>query len=447
MIKPGMSSGSPKLRRGAVSSPEELEAALWAAAEARVSVLDSLDTEEILEIIAAAADAWLKPYYRPREDIVRKLSAGLRMNRAMLDKGLDYVFGALDKRSIATLVVNEAENPAALDRAVKRPDGSLRRLAGPPMVLYSTAGNVPGLGIPPLVCCLLARSICVIRDSARQPWLTAAFAATLSEYSEDLGAMVIAAAWDRNDREMERFAFSQASRVELSGSDRVVADVAARNRHDQVVTRGSTLSLGLVPRESDTDRWSAAFAEDIVMYEGLGCLSPHLILVEGSFARARRMAKSLDLALQRLEKIWPRSELSFDAERGRRAFIGSAEVSVACDPQRMLLRGRNDEWLIHVNPEAPIEAGPGMRCVTIVAVPDRAETAALLREATLPLAAVALAMDEDHSAYPAIRNALQRCGATLICAPGKMQAPPIYWKQDGRARLGELLAWRLEDEL
>ncbi len=431
----------------AVSTPADLEAALWAAAQARARVLESLCTEEILEIVAAAAEAWLKPHYAPRQRVLQSLTSRLRMPRPMLEKGLDYCFSALDKRSIATLVVEEAEDPAALDAPQKTADGSYRRLAGPPMVLHTLAGNVPGLGVPPIVCCLLARTMCVVLDSARQPLLTAAFAATLAEYSRDLGAMVVRATWRHDDSTMERFAFSQASRVELSGDDATIAAIAARHSHGDIVGRGTSLSLGLVPRESDTDRWAQGFAEDLAMFEGLGCLSPHLILVEGSFARARRMAHALSLSLQRLEKLWPRSPRSFEAERERRAFIGGAEVSVACDPERLLLRGRDDSWLIHVNPEAPIEPGPGLRCLTVVPVPDRNQIVAALREATVPLAAVGLAMDKDNSAFPALRNALQRAGATLICPPGRMQAPPLYWRQDGRPRLAALLSWRSEEEL
>ncbi len=426
---------------------EGLEEALWKAAQARAKVLDTFGTDEIIEIVAAAAEVWRRPHYRPRTDTLDILSRELGMARPMLEIGLDATFSTLAADSLTRLVDIEAQDRRALDGPVRRPDGSLRRLTGPQMVFHSLAGNVPGLAIPHLAASLLARSICVLRDSSRQPVLHDAFVQTLAGYSAELAAMIVTAAWPPGDAAMESFIFEQASRVEISGEDRTIRAIAARHPTREVVARGERLSLGLVPRESDTDRWTRPFVEDMVMYDGLGCLTPHVILVEGPLARARRMAKGLAPWLERRERLWPRQPRSLESEHRRRAFIGSAEVSVACNPERMLLRGRKDAWLVHLNPAAPMAPGPGLRCITVVPVDGRRETEAALREAEAPLAAVGLSLEPSSPGYGPIVNMLRRRGATLVCLPGDMQSPPLAWQQDGRKRLGDLLEWRREDEL
>jgi hypothetical protein len=424
-----------------------IQDALVRAAEARARVLEHYTTEEIIEILAAAAKAWTQPHYGPRAVTIARLAHDLSMPDAMLERGLDHIFGVVHEKSLARLVAAESDDPAAMDRSRPSPKGRPMRLLGPQLVVHNLAGNVPGLAVPPIVCSLIARSICMLRESRRQPWLTRAFLDTLALYSADLAAMVVPVAWDPGDLTTERFVFSQATRVELMGSDRTVRTIAARHRDRPVIARTTKVSVGLIPQGGDTQRWIAGFADDIVLWEGQGCLTPHVLLVESNLLRAERVARVLGIALDRLERLLPRHRRDFDSESRRRAFINEAELSAACVPGRLLLRGRDDAWLIHCNPEARLAAGPGLRCVTVRAVPDREAAMQALAEARHPLAAIGLAMDPQHRAFRPTATALSRTGATLVCTPGRMQRPPISWPQDGRRRLRDLLDWREESQL
>ena len=57
----------------------------------------------------------------------------------------------------------------------------------------------------------------------------------------------------------------------------------------------------------------------------------------------------------------------------------------------------------------------------------------------MPLAAVGLAFTGDRVEDRSYHDMLAELGATWICPPGRMQEPPIWWRQDGRPRLRELL--------
>ncbi len=429
-----------------VSTAAGIEQAVREAGRARTRVLETMTTAEIIEIVAAAATAWTQPHFTPRVRLLPMLARDLRLPRPLLERGLDAIFGVVTEEALHRLVREEIEHPEALDHTVDLGHGRRGRLLGPRLVFHSLAGNVPGLSTPPIVASLLARSICVVRDSQRQPWLTGAFVATLADFSKDLAAMVVPASWRAGDMGMEKLIFELAHRVELSGSDSTMRQVVSRHPRRPIFTRGSRISVGVVPREADTDQWQEGFAADIVQYEGLGCLTPHVIFVEGADKRASRLARLLGIQLTRYEALYPRIPRDLPAETRRRAFLEACEMVALRDGGGHLLRGRGDGWVVHYRPLAPAAAGPGMRCVVVASVASREELVERLRSVQVPLAGVGLGLDPAHRAYEDLAGTFERLGATWICAPGQMQRPPIEWAQDGHRRLADLLEWRSAQE-
>ena len=405
-----------------------------------------MSTSEIVEILAAACHAWTQPHYSPRSRLLPLLSRDLRLPRALLERGLESIFSVVTEESLNRLIQSEVECPEALERPVELEGGRYGRLLGPRVVFHSLAGNVPGLAVPPIVAALVARSICVIRDSQRQPWLTAAFVSTLAEFSKDLAAMIVPANWRAGDMGMEKMIFEMAHRTEISGSDSTMRSIVSRHPRRTIVARGSRISVGVIPRESDTDQWQEGFAADIVQYEGLGCLTPHVIFVEGAEKRASRLSRLLGIQLTRYEALHARQPRDLPTETRRRAFVDACEMVALRDGGGHLLRGRNEGWVVHYRPMAPAASGPGLRCVVIASVRDREELLGRLAAAQLPLAGVALGLDSEHRAYDELAGAFERLGATWICPPGQLQRPPIEWAQDGHRRLADLLEWRGVEE-
>jgi hypothetical protein len=429
-----------------MSTPASVEQAIREAGRARARVLEEMTTAEIIEIVAAAATAWTQPHYTPRARLLPVLARDLGLSKGLLERGLDAIFGVVGEDSLRAFVESEVEYPEALERPVDFGSGRRGRLLGPRVVFHSLAGNVPGQSIPAIVAALLARSICVVRDSQRQPWLTGAFVSTLGEFSRDLAAMVVPVSWRAGDMGMEKMIFDLAHRVELSGSDSTMRTIVSRHPRRPIVTRGTRLSVGVVPREADTDQWQEGYAADIVQYEGLGCLTPQVIFVEGPERRAARLARLLGIQLSRYEALWPRIPRDIGTETRRRAFLDGCEMASVRDPRSQMLRGRGDAWVVHYRPDAPAAAGPGLRCIVVASVADRGDLFARLRAVQVPLAGVGLGMERDHRAYDDLVTSFRQLGATWVCPPGQMQRPPIEWAQDGHRRLAELLEWRSVDD-
>ena len=114
-----------------------------------------------------------------------------------------------------------------------------------------------------------------------------------------------------------------------------------------------------MPREADTDQWQEGFAADIVQYEGLGCLTPHVVFVEGAGEARLALARLLGIQLSRYEALYPRLPRELAAETRRRAFLDACEMVTLREGGGILLRGRGDAWIVHYRPLAPAAPGPG----------------------------------------------------------------------------------------
>lgn len=417
-----MAARSPKpLFELPISGIEQLAAALSEAERCRQEVVRTYSTERIIAALAGAAVDWLRPDEPLRALATEEVARTTGFHRDMVATGIDFIFSAVTVK--------------ALERLAEAVASSASRT-----VFHSLAGNVPGQGVPAIARSLLARSIAVIRDSERQPVLTAAFRETIRRYEPALAAMVLPVIWSHRDtdRSLERTVVKAAERIELYGSDRTVGGLAFRYRAGSSMTcelHGARASAGLLPVTAETAQAAKAFAVDVAMYEGRGCLTPHVILVEGAPARATVFADALATALADCEKRWPRARGTVEEERERRRFIDDAELRALAtkgEAARCLV-GPVSAWCVEQAIDATIGLGPGLRCVRIASVPGRDEAIAALRAAAPALAGVGVGGATTGTEGAgiddvALAGELGSAGATLVCPAGRMQAPPIDWQ-------------------
>jgi acyl-CoA reductase-like NAD-dependent aldehyde dehydrogenase len=410
----------------------ELAAALRKAESARARVITDFDDAYVIAALAAAAAEWVGPDSELRRRIARELAAVTRLHPDLLSMGLEFAFGAVTEDALRALVHRER--------------GSASR-PGPVAVFYALAGNVPALAVPPIVACLLARSVALIRDSERQPLVTEAFRESIARVRPELAEMIVPVAWasanpTKEAREIESLVVRAAKRIELFGSDSTVSSLSTRYAAltpAETARHTTRLSAGIVTANADLDAAAEAFALDVVMYEGRGCLTPHALLVEGAKSRADDFGATLAASLRRLEDRWPRARGTLEEESSRRAWIDRSEIALLSrDPNGAVLLGEEAEWCVSIGADAQPTLGPGLRCVTVCAAADRDLTFRALARASTPLAGIGVASG-DPRVIADLEATLRPTGVTLVCPAGRMQAPPIHWEQDGRRRLGDLL--------
>jgi len=416
-----------------LSGIQQFAAALAEAKRRRQEVARTYSTERIIAALAVAAADWLRSDEPLRALAIEEVARTTGFHRDMVATGIDFIFSAV--------TVDGLERLAEMAGA-----------SAPHAVFHSLAGNVPGQGVPVVASSLLKRSVAIIRDSERQPVITAAFRETIRRYEPALAAMVLPVTWPRRstDRSLESAVVKAAERIELYGSDRTVGDLASRYRTGASMTcelHGARVSAGLLPATADVAQAAKAFAVDVAMYEGRGCLTPHVILVEGASSRASALADALATELSHCETRWPRARGSVDEERERRRFIDAAELRALTTKggdvgAARCLVGPASAWCVEQAADTTIELGPGLRCVRVACVPGRNEAIAALRGATPALAGVGVASattDSDGGEIddPALAADLQSAGATLVGAAGRMQAPPIDWRPRGNSGSGD----------
>ena len=233
----------------------------------------------------------------------------------------------------------------------------------------------------------------VVRPSRRDP----TFARLLVEKTNDPAIALV----DEID-----VATVSEGEIHVYGRDDTIADVRARARPN-VLVRGHGSGMGVAYATDVTQ--ATLLAEDVVVFDQRGCLSPRIALVEGDDARALAFAEALHDALEAFDTSVPRGVVPGD----ERAAIGTY-IATMTYASRMLV-GKSHG--VGVGPHgAPLLLPPPYRHVHVAPVKDVAEAASLLAPLSKGIAIVGAADDSLAKAL----------GIRVRTAPiGRMQRPPL----------------------
>ena len=169
-------------------------------------------------------------------------------------------------------------------------------------------------------------------------------------------------------------------------------------------------------------------ALDVALWDQLGCLSPVSVFVQGEArAAAEAVAGELDALATRLPcgRIAREDEVAFAHARDE------AQIRAAAG-QDVVVHG-GARWAVVCEADAEPRPAPLHRFLRVHPVAGDAGLRAALRPLAPHLAGVAVA--GFGSDTPAACAALAALGASRICAPGRLQAPPLGWHHDGRGVL------------
>jgi hypothetical protein len=182
-------------------------------------------------------------------------------------------------------------------------------------------------------------------------------------------------------------------------------------------------------------------AADVMAWNQLGCLSPHVIYVEnGGGLTPEQFAEKLAEELARREASAPRGELPVETAAtiaSRRSFY---EVRAAHSPETQLWRSEHSTaWTVVFEADPRFQISCLNRFIYIKPVKDLTEALQSAESIREKVSTVGLAAPEDRA--EALAAELARWGATRVCPLGQMQEPPLLWRHDGRPALGELVTW------
>ena len=417
----------------------------------RAQYLAQRTTHSLVRVLCEVAEAWRRP-----DNAIRRLAleAGPEktgFSRATLQKGLDQFFGQFTPGAFQALLLQELGDAQRLDRLVTASSGEkinpLAMAVGPEFLVHIAAGDIPNPALMSITLGLLTRSAQFVKCATGSAFLPRLFAHSIYEADAKLGACLEIAEWRGGNVELEAALFGEADCVTATGSDETLAAIRARlPARTRFVGYGHRVSFGFVSGEALSGFYANKIvcraADDVVAWNQLGCLSPHVIYVQnGGEKSPEQFAELLASELERRETVEPRGDLPTASATAIASRRGIYEVRAAHSPEttRHWCSKGSTAWTVVYEADARFQLSCLNRFIYVKPVRDLAEA---LHQAELvrgQVSTVGLGVPEHQ--LEALATQLARWGATRVCPLGQMQNPPLTWRHDGRPALGDLVTW------
>jgi hypothetical protein len=456
----------------AVLSPVMITEACHTLKRNRERYLAGRSAENIIQTLSDVAKGWLQPENRFRnlaleragvqasarasDTLKRELQQGApgpAFSRVTLEKGLDNFFRQLTAENLEALLEQElgdainATGEAASPRHA--PHVTRHFWRGPEFLVHITAGNIPNPALMSIVLGLLTRSAQFVKCASGAAFLPRLFAHSLYDADPKLGACLEVAEWRGGQADLETALFAEADCMTATGSDETLAAIRARlPAKTRFLGYGHRVSFGFVDSAvwhgSNARQIVSHAADDVVAWNQLGCLSPHVIYVEsGGKVSPEQFAEMLADELERREQTEPRGELATEHAAviaSRRAFYQVRAAAPAEGTETLMWHSRNSTaWTVIYETDPRFQLSCLNRFVYVKSVKDLHEMLQNADSVRDQVSTVGIAAPERKARE--LAEQLARWGVTRVCPLGRMQNPPLTWRHDGRPVLGDLVTW------
>ncbi|MGN6552687.1 MAG: acyl-CoA reductase [Verrucomicrobiota bacterium] len=416
----------------------------------RETYLASRSTQSLIELLSTVAENWLRADYPFRKLALEHGPAATGFSRETLAHGLDAFFQQVTPENFRNLLIQDLGHERRLDKIVStsaEEKNSRAAIANAPeLLVHIAAGNLPNPTFMSIALGILLRSAQVVKCATGASFLPRLFAHSIYDEDRKLGSCLEIAEWRGGNAALESALFAEANCVTATGSDEALAAIRHRiPERTRFVTYGHRVSFGFVTKEALTSYHAkkviAYAAADIIAWDQLGCLSPHVIYVEsGGVHSPEHFAELLAEELAQRETAQPRGPISTEAAAAiasRRSFY---EVRAAHSPDTKFWCSANaTAWTVVYESDPRFQLSCLNRFVYVKAVPDLKTLLESAESVRGKVSTVGLAAPEEKAIELATQ--LARWGVTRVCPLGRMQNPPLTWRHDGRPALGDLVTW------
>jgi hypothetical protein len=410
----------------------------------RAQYLAQRSTNSLVHLLCDVAGAWLKP-----DNTFRKLALELGQektgfSRATLQNGLDQFFRRFTPENFRELLAQEL---GEADSSRHSPAVTRHSWCGPELLVHIAAGSIPNPTLMSITLGLLTRSAQFVKCASGSAFLPRLFAHSIYEADAKLGACLEIAEWRGGQAELESALFADADCVTATGSDETLTAIRVRLPvKTRFIGYGHRVSFGFVAHEilsgSYAQRIIARAADDVVAWNQLGCLSPHVIYVQtGGEVSPEKFAERLADELERREQTEPRGELPGEHAATIASRRGIYEVRAAHAPEttQHWCSKNSTAWTVVYETDARFQLSCLNRFIYVKPVRDLAEALQQAEVVRGQVSTVGLGVPEHK--LEELAGQLAQWGVTRVCPLGRMQNPPLTWRHDGRPALGDLVTW------
>jgi len=431
-------------------SPTMITEACQTLRRNREAYLLPRSTESIIELLCGVAENWLHPEYPFRKLALEQGPNATGFSCETLAAGLDRFFKRFTPQAFRNLLVQELGHELRLEKILstaneeKESRGAI--VSAPELLVHIAAGNLPNPAFMSLALGLLTRSAQFMKCATGASFLPRLFAHSIYDEDRKIGSCIELAEWCGGNIPLEEALFVEADCVTATGNDETLAAIRQRiPSRTRFVGYGHRVSFGYVTKEAlsgfNAKKVIARAATDVIAWNQLGCLSPHVIYVEpGGIHDAEPFAELLAQELAARERSEPRGQLpAADAAAiaSRRAFY---EVRAAHSPETRFWRSENSTaWTVVYESDPRFQLSCLNRFVYVKPAADLKTTLENADAFRGKISTVGIAASEARSRELAVQ--LARWGVTRVCPLGQMQDPPLAWRHDGRPAIGDLILW------
>jgi len=435
----------------ATLSPTMIAEACQTLKRNRERYLMNRSTDGLVKVLSNVAESWLEPDYSFRKYALEIGPAQTGFPHATLMRGLDDFFKQLTRENFHALLIQEFGDAKRLDALTATPaDQKQNRQAivnAPEFQVHIAAGNIPNPTLSSIVLGLLTRSAQFVKCASGASFLPRLFAHSIYEADPKLGACMEIAEWRGGNMELEKTLFAEADCVTATGDDETLAAIRAQLPvKTRFLGHGHRVSFGYVAGEvlygSRAKKIVAAAADDVVAWNQLGCLSPHVIYVQlGGEIAPEHFAQMLADELDKREATNPRGELPAEHAAVIASRRGIYEVRAAHSPGTTQHWCSKDStaWTVIYEADSRFQISCLNRFIYVKGVVDLTAVLHGADDIRGKVSTIGIAAPEEKANE--IATQLARWGATRVCPLGQMQNPPLTWRHDGRPSLGDLATW------
>lgn len=407
-------------------------------------------TDQVVRVLAEVAAGWLRPENQFRQLALAHGPAQLGFSRETLARGLDEFFGQLTIENFHALLTQEFGEARRLDDLVasefERDGARAALVTGPEFLVHIAAGNIPNPTLLSMVLGLLTRSAQFVKCASGTALLPRLFAHSIYEFDPKLATCLEVAEWRGGHPALEEALFAEADCVTATGSDEALTAIRSKlPGRVRFIGYGHRVSFGYVAGDVLTPLHAkkviARAADDVVAWDQLGCLSPHVFYVQsGGAVSPVQFAEQLAAELARHEAMTPRGELATEAAATIAARRAIYEMRAAHMPDTHLWQSRDSTaWTVVCEGDGRFPLSCLHRFIYVKPARDLTEVMQSADGVRGQISTVGLAVPEHQASGLAIQ--LARWGVPRICPLGRMQQPPLTWRHDGRPALGDLVTW------
>jgi hypothetical protein len=407
-------------------------------------------THSLVHLLSEVAKSWLEPNYSFRRLALEQGPAETGFSAPTLASGLDCFFRQLTQENFQALLEQDLGHAHRLDKLVaaeaeqKANRGAIA--IAPELLVHIAAGNLPVPTLMSIVLGVLVRSAQFVKCATGATLLPRLFAHSLYEAEPKLGACLEVAEWRGDNHTLTDVLYNEADCVTATGADSTLEAVRARvPARTRFVGYGHRVSFAHVSHRVltglNTRKVVERAAADVVAWNQLGCLSPHVIYVEeGGALSAEQFAEALAEELEQREALEPRGELPVEAAAAIASRRSLYEVRAAHSPDTRQWVSRNSTaWTVVYEADPRFQLSCLNRFIYVKGVKDLKDALQNADSVHGKVSTVGLAAPEDKAQE--LATELARWGVTRVCPLGQMRNPPLAWRHDGRPALGDLITW------